>query len=118
MAGKPMPPENGPERLRWYEEADRETREPHAVDSFHAFEGAPEFWWHKTKISEEEFRANADKQSGACADLEVTTNIEEFRQLTHEYPRWADKAKTEEERRAVRDMTANIRYQALLDDRV
>jgi hypothetical protein len=61
MAPKPKPTEDGPERWRWYDEADRETREAHPNGYwFHAFNGPPEYWWHEQRISEEEYRANAE----------------------------------------------------------
>jgi hypothetical protein len=55
---KPEPKEDGPERWRWLDEANRETCEAHPhYYWFHAFTDPPEFWWNETKISEEEYRA-------------------------------------------------------------
>ena len=57
MAPTPKPDKDGPELWRWYDEADRETRQAHW---FQSYTDPPEFWWNETKVSEEEYRANAD----------------------------------------------------------
>jgi hypothetical protein len=56
------PLENGPERWRWLEEADRETREANPKYYwFHSFDGPPKFFWDELEVSEEEFRANVEQ---------------------------------------------------------
>jgi len=61
MPPKPKPPNEGPAQGRWYEEADLETRRAHPSNYwFHSSNGPPEFWWHETRVSEAEYRANAE----------------------------------------------------------
>jgi hypothetical protein len=57
----PEPQENDPERWRWLQEADRETREANPKYYwFHAFDGPPKYHWDELTVSEDEYRANAE----------------------------------------------------------
>ncbi|MGB8744056.1 MAG: hypothetical protein WCD52_28525 [Xanthobacteraceae bacterium] len=57
----PEPLEDGPERSRWFDEADRETRQAHPKYYwFHSYDGPPKFLWNETEVSEDEFRAKAE----------------------------------------------------------
>jgi hypothetical protein len=59
MTAIPGPQEDGPERWRWLEEANRETSEANPKHYwFHSFDGPPKFFLDELEISEEEFRAN------------------------------------------------------------
>jgi hypothetical protein len=62
MALKPKPLRDGPDRWRWFREADAETRaaNPHYY-WFHAYAGTPRFFWDEIQVPEREFRAHAPR---------------------------------------------------------
>jgi hypothetical protein len=60
MAPKLEPLEDGPERWRWFKEANAETRAAcPRYYWFHAYAGTPRFFWNEIQVSEKEFRAHA-----------------------------------------------------------
>ena len=73
MPPKPEPLEDGPERLRWFAEADTETRAANpGWYWFHNYDGRPRLFWDEIEVSEAEFRASSDKEAVEILDLHLT----------------------------------------------
>jgi hypothetical protein len=61
MAPKPKPAEKKA-RWRWFDKADRETREANPEYYwFHGYDAQPRFFWDEIEISKEEYQASTDQ---------------------------------------------------------